>query len=155
MFPRIKLTIFQHWFRYWCRSGDKPLSEPMVASLLMHICVTGPQWAKIHCPLEDNHLFAVSMAICWDESLRSMFLRPSWISTFWQESLITFAYNFKSGITFNSLVWKPLGLSIRDHKTISDRHCLRAQYTNDFSFTIPMGICFRNNLLQNSNSMAI
>ena len=30
----------------WCRSGDKPLSEPMMVSLLMHICVTRPQWVK-------------------------------------------------------------------------------------------------------------
>ena len=28
----------------WCRPGDKPLSEPMMVSLLMHICVTWPQW---------------------------------------------------------------------------------------------------------------
>ena len=27
----------------WCRSGDKPLSEPMMVSLLTHICVTRPQ----------------------------------------------------------------------------------------------------------------
>ena len=26
------------------RRGDKPLSEPMMASLLTHICVTRPQW---------------------------------------------------------------------------------------------------------------
>ena len=30
----------------WRRSGDKPLSEPMMVSLLMHICVTRPQWVK-------------------------------------------------------------------------------------------------------------
>ena len=28
----------------WCRPGDKPLSEPMMVNLLMHICVTRPQW---------------------------------------------------------------------------------------------------------------
>ena len=28
----------------WRRLGDKPLSEPMVISLLTHICVTRPQW---------------------------------------------------------------------------------------------------------------
>ena len=28
----------------WRRSGDKPLSEPMMVSLLTHICVTRPQW---------------------------------------------------------------------------------------------------------------
>ena len=30
----------------WCRSGDKPLSEPMMVSLLTHICVTRPQWVN-------------------------------------------------------------------------------------------------------------
>ena len=28
----------------WRRSGDKPLSEPMMVSLPTHICVTRPQW---------------------------------------------------------------------------------------------------------------
>ena len=30
----------------WRRSGDKPLSEPMMISLLRHICVTQPQWVN-------------------------------------------------------------------------------------------------------------
>ena len=30
----------------WRRPGDKPLSEPMMVSLLAHICVTRPQWVK-------------------------------------------------------------------------------------------------------------
>ena len=30
----------------WRRSGDKPLSEPMMISLPTHICVTQPQWVK-------------------------------------------------------------------------------------------------------------
>ena len=30
----------------WCRSGDKPLSEPMTVSLMTHICVTRPQWVN-------------------------------------------------------------------------------------------------------------
>ena len=30
----------------WRRSGDKPLSEPMMASLLTHIRVTRPQWVN-------------------------------------------------------------------------------------------------------------
>ena len=28
----------------WHQPGDKPLSEPMMVSLLEHICVTRPQW---------------------------------------------------------------------------------------------------------------
>ena len=30
----------------WRRPGDKPLSEPMMVSLMTHICVTRPQWVK-------------------------------------------------------------------------------------------------------------
>ena len=30
----------------WRRPGDKLLSEPMMVSLLMHICVTRPQWVN-------------------------------------------------------------------------------------------------------------
>ena len=33
----------------WRRPGDKPLSEPMMVSLLSHICVTRPQWVKVIC----------------------------------------------------------------------------------------------------------
>ena len=31
----------------WRRSGDKPLSKPMMVSLPTHICVTRPQWVKV------------------------------------------------------------------------------------------------------------
>ena len=31
----------------WRRPGDKPLSEPMIVSVLTHICVTRPQWVLI------------------------------------------------------------------------------------------------------------
>ena len=30
----------------WRWPGDKPLSEPVMVSLLTHICVTWPQWVK-------------------------------------------------------------------------------------------------------------
>ena len=33
----------------WRRPGNKPLSEPMVVSLLTHICVTRPQWVNCIC----------------------------------------------------------------------------------------------------------
>ena len=37
----------------WRRSGDKPLSEPMMVRLPTHICVTRPQWVKqgTHCEI--------------------------------------------------------------------------------------------------------
>ena len=30
----------------WCHPDTKPLSEPMMVSLLMNICVTSPQWVQ-------------------------------------------------------------------------------------------------------------
>ena len=41
----------------WRRSGDKPLFEPMMVSLLTHICVTRPQWVKY---LKSNLNFHLS-----------------------------------------------------------------------------------------------
>ena len=40
------------------RPGDKPLSEPMMVRLLMHICVTRPQWVKslIISTIEDSRM---------------------------------------------------------------------------------------------------
>ena len=31
----------------WRRPGDKPLSEPMMVSLLTYICITRPQWVNM------------------------------------------------------------------------------------------------------------
>ena len=30
----------------WRRPGDKPLSQPMMVSVPMHICITRPQWVN-------------------------------------------------------------------------------------------------------------
>ena len=30
----------------WCQPGDKPLSESLMVSLLIHICITQPQWVN-------------------------------------------------------------------------------------------------------------
>ena len=35
------------WIMAWRRSGDKPLSEPVMVSLPMHICATRPQWVNM------------------------------------------------------------------------------------------------------------
>ena len=33
----------------WCRSGHKPLSEPVMVSSLTYICVTPPERVKTYC----------------------------------------------------------------------------------------------------------
>ena len=54
----------------WRRSGDKPLSEPMMISLPTHICVTRPQWVKnqylTHCGLTRSHIvISTSWEVEW------------------------------------------------------------------------------------------
>ena len=43
----------------WRRPGDKTLSEPMMFSLLTHICVTRPQWVKF------NQTISYSFSSMW------------------------------------------------------------------------------------------
>ena len=41
----------------WRRPGAKPLSEPMMVSLLTHICVTRPQWVNSFKPKQNGWCF--------------------------------------------------------------------------------------------------
>ena len=47
--PKVPINNIPALFQImaWRRSGDKPLSEPMMVNLLTHICVTRPQWACV------------------------------------------------------------------------------------------------------------
>ena len=44
----------------WRRSGDESLSEPMMVSLLTHICVTRPQWINVVIRLEREVIIHIS-----------------------------------------------------------------------------------------------
>ena len=48
----------------WRRSGDKPLSEPVVVSLLTHLCVTRPRWVKARINLTMVSLFLLITPHC-------------------------------------------------------------------------------------------
>ena len=57
----------------WRRPGDKPLSEPMMVSLLTHICVTRPQWVNwpgLAQPITP-YLVTPHPAWSWEDSLVS------------------------------------------------------------------------------------
>ena len=72
----------------WHRPGDKPLSEPMVVGLLMHICVTWPQWVNTLKPKENGGHFMVGIFKCMF-LLKKTYFDPkftwvfSWIFTWW------------------------------------------------------------------------
>ena len=57
----------------WRRPGDKPLSEPMMVRLPMHICVTQPQWVKIQWISQ----YQVSFLLC------SAYHVCSWVTKCW------------------------------------------------------------------------
>ena len=66
----------------WCWPGDKPLSEPMMVRLLIHICVARPQWVNSYiflffllCDLSDLILWAVEL----NTSLCVNFTHPHWL----------------------------------------------------------------------------
>ena len=81
----------------WRRPGDKPLSEPMMVSLLMHICVTQLQRVKGH------WLWILQHARCWNIHDRS-FVRTTMIMLSSSKSLpVTInSQDLKKNYTLNS-----------------------------------------------------
>ena len=57
------------------RPGDKPLSEPMLVSLLTHTCVTRPCWVKCHINL--CIVLSTSMIRLYDKAFLYVFLSDS------------------------------------------------------------------------------
>ena len=53
----------------WRRPGDKSLSEPMMVSLLTHICVTRSQWVNSN-TMWSFDFFAALKSFCADRVLR-------------------------------------------------------------------------------------
>ena len=98
----------------WRRSGDKPLSEPMMVSLLTHLCVTRPQWVN------NNRSFLVLvMDWCAEQTILSLtwespylgktafILRwgPAYPSTQWILSDIS-RVSCKKGPTRHAYAWQ-------------------------------------------------
>ena len=70
----------------WRRSGDKPLSEPMLVKLWTHICVTRPQWAKSQTAAYQARRWCY---ICKQGSHVSVFYNKTWL-------IITFSLIFQN-----------------------------------------------------------
>ena len=48
----------------WRRLGDKPLFEPMMVSLLTHICVTRPKWVSLWFSV-NSQLVSLNILYLW------------------------------------------------------------------------------------------
>ena len=68
----------------WRRPGDELLSEPMMVSLLMHICVTPPQWFRAlspnHTSLYTQVLQASSIFIRCGSRTNELWTKDHWTS---------------------------------------------------------------------------
>ena len=68
--PKVQINNIPAWIQImaWCCLGDKPLSELMIASLLTHIYITGPQWVKhisYPCSLKRPHIEPLMATLKW------------------------------------------------------------------------------------------
>ena len=106
-------TFFQ--ILAWRRPCDKPLSEPMMVSLLTHICVTRPQWVNDLCTKASKQLNA--------------FTRFSKFLSFYSIKLVI--NNFNNGdYQYSSLVWHFCG-HVKNNKIGKTRDgFLRVLYRN-------------------------
>ena len=65
-----------------CWPGDKPLSEPMIISLLTHICISQPQWVKGKLmSISIYHQFIKKKTSMVDHNKRKLYRRT--VSAFW------------------------------------------------------------------------
>ena len=61
----------------WRRPGDKPLSEPIMVNLLMHVCVTRPQWVDTFRHDQNSCHFAfsgINMIVLWFKFHLNLFI---------------------------------------------------------------------------------
>ena len=93
MFPWVKLTKALVQIMAWHRQDDKPSSEPMRVSLLMHTCITGPQRVDYTNPEWQRSTFVNAILA---DALESHGSKPQTTSIFMyfrHSSMITWQHN--------------------------------------------------------------
>ena len=95
----------------WHRPGDKPLSEPMLVSLLTHIwCVVRPQWVKCH---QFQTLAKMAMAL----HIIMFFLFPQLI-----EDILAQHYHWPFGV--ETTLKNIMGYHIQTKIILYDIYCI-------------------------------
>ena len=67
-----------------CRSGDKPLSGSVMPSLLTHVNVTQPRWARDLCMFKKQIYICIYIYITWTNNLNTCRLLLSVALDNWQ-----------------------------------------------------------------------
>ena len=102
----------------WRRPGDKPLSDPMMVSLLTHICVTRPQWVNSDVQYLLSHLLSTSFNLVLILKLYIALCICCALCHFTcQLNHVVYTTDYK-----NVFVWLPL---------VSERHCAEIIYSSN------------------------
>ena len=75
----------------WRRTGDRPLSEPMIVSILTHICVTRPQWVLIWCTLMRQYYVSELGKYLFRRGLGAVRHQTYCMSSWWRHQMQTFS----------------------------------------------------------------
>ena len=78
----------------WRRPGDKPLSEPMMVNLPMHICVTRPQWVK-----HKNEMINTIALLSKLDTTSAQYSNIQMVVTMWKIILLIIAGCYKYTIS--------------------------------------------------------
>ena len=100
----------------WRCPGAKPLSEPMMVSLLTHICVTRPQWVILNCLILSVQ--PLKPLACWMISSERLIGLPFLIGfTCYKRRIMIWTYDF--------MLWTHCGLMMPYGDTDLGQHWLR------------------------------
>ena len=139
------------------RPGNKPLSEPMMVSLLTHICVTRPQWVSTLRPRQHGHHFSddifkcifLNENVCNAIEISLKFVPPgpvnnipalAWIMAWCQPGDKSFSQPMMVSLLMNICVTRPQWINISNlyHCHLSSTDLL-PQQTMNFLFTYELG----------------
>ena len=117
----------------WRRPGDKPLSEPMMVSLPMHICITRPQWVNDHVNHRNHHINGLvqerrnSIALAMELRLSC----TNQLTITFQTRELHKLFTRKEEVDFEQLVYMPMDLNIIEEKTKARRYKYLHQFQSD------------------------
>ena len=130
----------------WRRPGDKPLSEPMMVSLLTHICVIRSQWVKTHYMIfapRNKTVFDVDIQINCVSTERvncSKFLGVIIDSKLWWKNHIDYTCNKLS---------KCVGISCKAMKQLPKPSLINLYYSFAYPYMIYCNHVWGNNYPSN------
>ena len=127
LFPRVNNMPALVQAMAWRRSGDKPLSEPMMVSLPTPICVSRPQWIN-HLPLiNKRQMFHDISPNCirhswWVNVMRRLPITP-W-RNIWQLAIVANRFGiYRTSMTWNDRTKYKSGVAIVPSKTDIGKFC--------------------------------